>query len=130
MHKLLLLLGVLALTAGCVGNAASTVAYENLPGEGDAANGEVLFNGANTNVTPCSGCHVKVAAAAPSLINYNDAVAASRVEGQTAREYTFYAIAEPAQHIVEGFGNAMPNNYDEHLSPQEIADLMAYLLVE
>jgi hypothetical protein len=55
-------------------------------------------------------------------------VAGERVEGESAREYTFYAIAEPGRYIVEGYGNAMYNRYDENLSPQEIADLIAYLL--
>ena len=35
------------------------------------------------------------------------------VEGESAEEYIFYSITEPGRHIAEGFGNAMPNTYDE-----------------
>jgi len=126
----LALIVISVIAVGCTGNAPSTIPYEDLPATGDATRGEALFNDTTRGVPPCSGCHIPEVAAAPSLVDYNAEVAASRVEGQDAREYTFYAITEPAQYIVEGFGNAMYNKYDEHFSPQDIADLIAYLLNE
>lgn len=116
------------LLTGC-GNAESTLSYESLPANGDAERGQAVFVQQVGVVPSCIGCHVEGAAGAPSLVGYSE-VADSRVEGQDAHEYTFYAIAEPGQHIVEGYGNAMYNRYDENLDPQEIADLIAYLLEE
>jgi hypothetical protein len=34
----------------------------------------------------------------------------------------------PADYLVNGFGNSMYNQYGQRLSPQQIADLTAYLL--
>ncbi len=123
-------LGALMVLLAACGGAESAIPYAALPPQGDAARGEALYQG---GVAPsCVSCHVAGAAGAPALDDLGDyaAVAGTRVEGQDAREYTFYAIVEPGQHIVEGYGNAMYNRYDENLNPQEIADLIAYLLQE
>jgi mono/diheme cytochrome c family protein len=120
---------VLMLLLSACGSAESVLLYEEVPKTGDPTNGEVLFNESVNRMPACSGCHVAAAAGAPSLAGYA-AVAGERVEGQDAREYTFYAIAEPAQHIVEGYGNAMYANYDNNLTPQQIADLIAYMLAD
>ncbi|MEO0565316.1 MAG: c-type cytochrome [Chloroflexota bacterium] len=118
---------MITILTACGGNTASVFPYAALPPEGDIANGELLYFNGKGNNPACSACHVAGAAAAPSLEGYGD-VAATRVEGQDAREYTFYAIAEPAQYIVEGYGNAMWARYDDNLTPQEVADLVDYIL--
>lgn len=117
---ILLLLLMLILTA--CGEATTSIAYSDLPETGDIANGETLFEAQN-----CSACHVEGASGAPQLEGLSER-ADTTVEGQSAREYVFYSVVEPSQHIVEGYGNAMPNRYDERMTPQEIADLIAYLL--
>lgn len=99
----------------------SVIAYQDLPAVGDASRGEQLFIQQG-----CSGCHNDDASAAPHLINYYTD-AATRVEGQTAREYTFYSIVEPWRYTVTGYGNIMPNRYDDTLTPQDIVDLITYL---
>lgn len=125
MRLLSLALGALLLLSACGGDPTSTISLADLPTEGDPVRGLEVYNEvANPS---CSGCHVVGAAGAPSLENYAE-VAGERVAGQSAREYTFYSIVEPAQHIVEGYGNAMPNTYDERLTAQDIADMIAYLL--
>lgn len=116
----------LTLTA-CAGSAVSVMLYEDVPRTGDASRGEVLFNEAVGIMPTCVSCHYEGANAAPYLADYA-AVAGERVADVSAHEYTFYAIAEPSRHIAEGYGNAMYNKYDNTLTPQDIADLIAYLL--
>jgi len=118
------------LIVGCSAVLTSSVTYADLPEVGDPARGEAIYrDGANGTVTPCTGCHVENSAGAPALIGVNYAeVAQSRVEGQTAREYTFHAIVAPASYIVAGYGNAMPEYYGARLSAQDLADVIAYLL--
>lgn len=116
------------LVAGC-GTQESVISYADLPAQGDVANGERLFNQLDGLAPSCVNCHQEGAQAAPHIVvaDYPQ-LAANRVEGQDAREYTFHAIANPGQHIVEGYGNAMYNRYDENLTPQQIADLVDYLV--
>jgi len=125
------MLGLLALSAvllaACGGSPESAIAYGNVPPTGSVERGADLFDQPIRGMAACSSCHVEGATGAPSLEGYAE-VAEERVEGQDAREYTFYAIAEPARHIVEGYGNAMPNQYDDRLAAQDMADLIAYLL--
>ncbi len=111
----------------CGANPPSAIPFEDLPAQGDPTRGEALYT-AQVGVMPaCNSCHVEGARGAPTLLDYNAEVAAQRVDGEDAREYTFYAIAEPGRFIVEGYGNAMYNKYDDNLAPQDIADLIAYL---
>lgn len=127
MRRLLLLLTAAILLAAC-GSQESVIPYEDIPTEGDPVRGAQLYDLATGTVPSCSSCHLEEGSpGAPSLVGYAD-VAGERVEGESAHEYTFYAIAEPGRYIVEGYGNAMYNRYDENLSPQDIADLIAYLL--
>lgn len=123
-----LMLALVALmTAACAGNSASTLSFDDLPADGDPVRGEQIYTQDSRVVATCTACHNADASGAPTLIDYA-AVAGARVEGESAREYTFYAIVEPGRYVVEGYGNAMPNRYDEELSAQDIADLIAYLL--
>ena len=117
----------LLMIAGCNPNPASTISYNDLPAEGDAAHGEVLFNQVINDAPACSACHNDTGAASPNLDGFGTR-AGSTVEGESAREYAFYSIAEPGRHIVDGYGNAMYNQYDDKLSEQDIADLIAYML--
>ena len=125
MRRLLLLFTILLVS--CSTDAPGSLTYADLPDEGDPVRGEQIFHDDSRVVAICSACHTETAAASPVLAGFGE-VAASRVEGQSAREYAFYSIVEPGRHIVEGYGNAMPNTYDEQLSAQDIADLIAYLL--
>ncbi len=118
---------LLLMLVGCAPYAETTIAYAEIPAEGDANRGAELFNEPINGTTACIACHVEGNNASPDLTGLGE-VAGERVEGETAREFVFYSITEPARHLTEGFGNAMPNNYDENLTPQQIADLVAYLL--
>ncbi len=121
----ILMMMCLVVLVGCTGDEPSSIALTDVPVDGDPVRGEELFN----TVSPvCSSCHMEDnASASPDLTGYGD-VAGTRVEGESAREYTFHAITEPGRFVVEGYGNAMPASYDDDLNPQDIADLIAYLL--
>ena len=129
-HNLLAcLMAVLVLMVGCSATV-TPITYADLPDMGDPVRGEVIYRtGANGKVTPCSACHVESSAGAPALIGVNYAeVAQNRVAGQSAQEYTFGAIVAPASYVVNVYGNAMPEYYGMRLSPQDLADVIAYLL--
>lgn len=125
MQILLILLLCLVLSA-CTA-APSTIAYADVPQTGDPVRGEELFNTQVNLAPPCVACHIPANTASPTLDGFG-AIAGSRVDGESAHEYAFYSITEPSRYIVEGFGDAMYNQYDENLTAQDIADLIAYIL--
>lgn len=118
---------VTGLWAGC---APGDLPYSlnDLP-TGDPVRGAALFTQSLGGAPACVSCHSLDggASAGPTLEGYG-AVAATRVKGQSAEEYTFYSILRPAKHIVRGYSNVMPANYAKSLSAQDVADLIAYLL--
>ncbi len=110
--------------------ASSDGDYASLP-IGDATRGEVLYTESINGAPTCSACHAlsDEALVGPSLAGYGD-LAASRVEGQSAEDYTYNAILRPAVHIVQGYGNVMYTEYGFKLSDQDTADLIAFLLTQ
>lgn len=126
MKKILIAITLTFFLAACNAQPPSAISIAELP-EGDPVRGAAVYS--EDSQPLCTSCHIEEATGAPTLENYAQE-AGSRVEGQSAYEYTFYAIAEPWQHIAEGYGDAMPYSYDDDLSPQQIADLIAYLLQE
>lgn len=126
--RYLLVLTLLMFLAACTANPPTTIPYSALPETGDVVRGEELFNTQINLAPPCGACHIATNPASPLLDGFG-AIAGTRVEGQSAREYAFYSIVEPDRYTVEGFGvGIMYNQYDENLSAQDIADLIAYLL--
>jgi len=96
---------------------------------GDATRGAELFTLAVNGAPACATCHTLdgTALVGPSLQGYA-AVAPTRIEGMSAEEYTRSSITRPASFIVSGFGNTMYNQFEKSLTPQDISDLVAYLL--
>jgi len=96
---------------------------------GDAANGEVLFTSRIGNQVECSSCHSLDGSrgTGPSLLGYGE-VAGRRRSGMSAQEYTVRSIVQPGDVVVPGYSNIMPSNFGQHLSDQDLADLVAYLL--
>lgn len=127
LRQLLLVIVLAVLLVACAGNPASKIPFTDLPAEGDAERGKTLYARENEGTPACTSCHVEEDKGAPSLIGYSTR-ADQRVEGMSAREYSFWSITEPGRHLVPNFGNAMPNQYDDKLSPQDIADMIAYIL--
>lgn len=120
-------LAILLFTA-CSSNGALPQAAKDLP-PGDIARGANLFKQSIDGAPSCSSCHTMdgTALVGPSLQGYG-AAAGVRIDGMSAAEYTFQSIVHPASYTVSGFGNLMYNQYAQHLSAQQIADLSAYLL--
>jgi mono/diheme cytochrome c family protein len=115
------------------GEAVGTDITVELPA-GDPASGEALANSQG-----CLACH-NVAAVAPVWAATTDAPgigtrAAARLEqgdytgeAETPEQYLFESIVNPHVFLADGFGPIMPNDYGAKLTPQDLADLVAYLL--
>lgn len=100
----------------------------------NADNGAALFVTFQENAGSgysCSNCHLvdsEKANLGPGLLNIRDR-AATRVEGQSAAEYIYESIKEPAAYLVEDFdAELMPRNWSELYTDLEIFDIVAYLL--
>lgn len=124
----LLLVMVLALAMSACQKEPPKVALDALPA-GDAERGEALFGRSIDGAAACSTCHALTDArgAGPGLEGYAGH-AEDRVDDEDAEEYTYYAILRPSRYVVSGYSNVMPSNYEEKLSDQDLADLIAFLL--
>lgn len=100
---------------------------ESLPA-GNANSGEQVFTGKGG----CSSCHSLdsgVRNVGPSLSGLASR-AATRKPDYSAEMYIYESIVSPNAYVVEGFqGGIMPQKYGEILTQQDLADLVAYLVV-
>lgn len=99
---------------------------------GDAANGQVLFNTMQSAVGfACVTCHLadsEQRLLGPGLLNLGSR-AESRVPGMDALTYIRTSILEPGAFVVPDYpDNLMPRTWGELYTPQEIDDIIAYLL--
>jgi cytochrome c2 len=127
--KFLLILTIPFLILVACSSEPPQIAFEDVPEDGDADNGALIFTQSNNNAPPCASCHNlgTTNQAGPGLGGYG-ARAAERVDDESAEEYTYWSIVNPTRYIVTGFSNVMYATYDEVLSAEDIADLIAYLL--
>jgi cytochrome c551/c552 len=77
----------------------------------------------------CTSCHREGAAngIAPAF----EGIAARSAERDlqlSAAAYIYQSIAQPGAFLVEGYVNAMPQNYGTRMTDQEMGDVIAYLL--
>lgn len=97
---------------------------DGLP-EGNPANGEKLFTSSG-----CIGCHSQKKderMVGPTFYNLWD-TAATRVPGLSAKEYLYQSIVDPNKYVVDTFQpNIMQQNYAALLSPQQMADILAWI---
>ncbi|MCS7088070.1 MAG: cytochrome c [Thermoflexales bacterium] len=97
---------------------------DGLP-EGDPDRGARLFVTAG-----CSGCHSQKPnerLVGPTFYNLWN-VAKTRVPSLSAKEYLYQSIVDPNAYVVEGYPpNVMQQNYAAILSPQQMADLLAWI---
>lgn len=130
MPKIALVLALLLILAACApAPTEPTVSgFESLP-TGDIRRGETLFAERIRGQATCIGCHSLDGSAnvGPTVQGYGQ-VAAQRVSGQSAEQYTYDSIISPWVHLVPSYSNLMPNTYGQVLTPQDAADLIAYLL--
>ena len=118
--------------------AAEFLAGPDVTPPGDPARGEELY----TTTYGCVACHGSLdgstpAAVGPSLADIETA-GGTRVEGQDAEQYVYHSILLPSDFIAPdcptgacaGPPSAMPSNFAARLgeNPQDMADLLAYLL--
>ncbi len=124
--RFLMLLATLLLVAAC---NSQPMDVSELP-VGDPERGAVLYTESINGAPTCSSCHALTdeRMTGPGLAGYGE-IAGTRVEGQSAEEYTYEAIMQPSAHLVEGYGNLMYAEYRSRLSAQQVADLIAYLLI-
>lgn len=117
---------VLLMCAAC--SPPSADAAESLP-SGDAGRGAALFTESIAGAPACSTCHTldDSTLVGPSMKGFS-AVAGTRITDTSAVDYTYNSILHPAAYIVSGFSNLMYTQYAQQLTPQETADLVAYLL--
>jgi len=128
VRRLALMSLILAALIAACSSKDTQYSYSDLPAS-DAAHGATLFAQSVNEAVACSSCHSVdgTAGAGPTLANFA-AEAGGRVSGQSAGEYTFYSLLRPAKFLVSGYSNIMPTNYEEKLSRQDTADLIAYVL--
>lgn len=76
----------------------------------------------------CGACHLTGDGSSSPLFTGIADSAADRRPPLSAEQYLYEAILYPGAHLVAGYTNAMPNNYDERLSQGELGHIIAYLL--
>lgn len=116
------------------GDTVGTDIMQELPA-GVVENGEALAVSIG-----CTACHVDAPTGPPwfPTAEFPQGMgtrAAERItedtyngEATTPEQYLLESIVVPQVHIVQNYSNIMPQNYGEQLTPQDAADLIAYLL--
>lgn len=124
--KRVLMVVCLLMMAACSSNQQTT--FADLPA-GDAARGATLFTQGANGAPACATCHTTDGSAlvGPSLQNYAATAPVADAGAASLGEYTFTSITHPSAYIVSGYGNSMYTQYARQLTPQQIADLVAYL---
>lgn len=93
---------------------------------GDPVNGQAIYNGVNLG---CSSCHANAIAPATELTWQSAASGADgRPHSDEPERYIIESIVAPNEFYVPGWPQgAMPMNFGERITYQEMADILAYL---
>ena len=92
------------------------------------ANADTQLGGDLVYELECDLCHLQGDGSVSPLFFGLADVAAERRPPLSAEQYLYEAILFPALHLVEGYSNSMPNNYQDRLSQQDVGHIIAYLL--
>ncbi len=93
---------------------------------GNASGGEQVF--ASVGCRACHSLEPNVRGVGPSLSGIA-ASAATRKPEYTAEMYIYESIVAPKAYVVPGFnGDIMPEGFKRQLTPQQIANLLAFLM--
>lgn len=76
----------------------------------------------------CNLCHLRGDGSQSPLFYGLADIAAERRPPLTAEQYLYEATLYPGLHLVDGYTNAMPDNYAERLTQQEVGHIIAYLM--
>ncbi len=76
----------------------------------------------------CAACHIQGGGQIAPLFDGIATRAEMMRPPLTASAYLYESIVFPQNHLVEGYANAMPNNYLQTLTSQQLGDILAYLL--
>jgi len=135
--SLILMMLVLALAlVACGGDDSSSDSGSDAAAAPSASNGEKLYN--QTTIGPasapgCVTCHslaADVVLVGPSH-NGIGANAETAKEGSSAEAYLAESIANPNEHLTDGYAaGIMYQNYADELDQSDIDDLVAFLLTQ
>jgi cytochrome c len=92
----------------------------------DVERGAVLVN----SQFECHVCHVQSAGQVAPTFEGIGVRASSARPPLTAEAYLYEAIMYPSVHVVSGYSASMPANYPTRLEPQQVGDMIAYLLTK
>jgi cytochrome c551/c552 len=112
--------------------SSSTEPTTDVSAIGDPANGQVLFNEIRSEVGfACATCHrvdSDQRLVGPSLMDVSEH-AQHHNTGQSVIQYLYTSITDPGAYVVEGYiDRLMPRTFSQIFTPEEINDLVAYLL--
>lgn len=120
-----------------VGTDIEAITTEIAALTGDAARGDQLYHGQTPSglgsTLACTGCHQPNAnGVGPMTSGTYTRASTERLQvpqfaGWTAEQYLIDSIVRPSDYIVPGFADAMQKNFGEVLTPQDLADIIAYL---
>ena len=83
--------------------------------------------GFNLYLANCAACHGAQDGTGPSLVTMRDN-AATRIDGMAAADYVYQSIVDPGAYVVDGFSNVMPTDFATQLSPQDINNLVKFIM--
>jgi len=133
MRKLVIFLALAFMAAACNFSSLSWLVEQpsdsTAPLPGDTERGAEIFRHGVNDAPPCITCHALTQgmfSIAPVMQGISQR-AGERVEGLSADDYLHQSILEPSAFIVPGFRSIMYPDYADHLSAQDVADLIAYL---
>ncbi len=120
-----------------VGTDVQAITAELASLTGDAAKGDALYHGQQTsgfgNTLACLGCHQANANGVGPMTSgtftraSNERIAEPLFAGFTPEQYLIDSIVNPSHYVVPGFVDGMQKDFGQILTPQNLADILAYL---